>query len=260
MSWQRFQKILNQLITNNIGRIVFIGGEPTTWKHLNRAIEVSKSLGMEVVVLTNAVLRMQQLPHAITINGNNLADPQLREKMLANLKYYREKGVRIGIRFNLNLETTPVLMWQYASYARDYADEVSISPIVPYALSKQLGKMLYDFAKLIEKNKQKATFSRALPICIFTPLQLKYLRAKCGLYSVCSPATTSLTINPDATTFPCVDLKIPQKIKSTLQENCVAYDSKITKLKSIPTFSACKKCKHFGADCQGGCLSMKCNA
>ncbi|MFA5352046.1 MAG: radical SAM protein [Candidatus Gracilibacteria bacterium] len=260
MSWEKFRSVLDKLITNNIGRIVFIGGEPTTWKHLNRAIEVSKSLGMEVVVLTNAVLRMQNLPHAITVNGNNLADPKLCEKILENLKFYRERGVRIGIRFNLNLETIPALMRQYASYARDYADEVSISPIVPYSLSKKLGKILYDFAKLIEKNKQKATFSRALPICIFTPAQLRYLRGKCGLYSVCSPAATSLTINPDATTFPCVDLKIPQKMKSTLQENCVAYNPAITQLKNTPTFAACKKCKHFGVDCQGGCLAMKCNA
>jgi radical SAM protein with 4Fe4S-binding SPASM domain len=260
MSWEKFKKILNKLIENNIGRVIFIGGEPTTWRHLNRAIEVARSLGMEVVVLTNAVLRMENLPHAITVNGNNLADAKLREKILANLKFYREKGVRVGIRFNINLETTPALMKQYAAWARDYADEVSISPIVPYALSKRLGKILYDFAKLIEKNKQKANFSRALPICIFTPLQLKYLREKCGLYSICHPAKTSLTINPDATIFPCVDLKIPEKMQKDLQQNCAIYNPLLSKLKSKPTFPACKTCKHFKTDCQGGCLSMKYNA
>lgn len=260
MSWQKFQKILNQLITNNIGRIVFIGGEPTTWKFLNKAVEITKSLGMETVVLTNAVLRIEKLPHAITVNGNNIADVKLRERIIANLKFYRERGVRVGLRFNLDLKTTPALMKQYAAWAKDYADEVSISPIVPYKLNKQLGKTLYDFAKLIEKNKQKVTFSRALPICIFTSLQLNYLHEKCGLYSVCSPANSSLTINPDATIFPCVDLKIPQKPKQDLNENCVMYDVAITKLKNTPTFAACKTCKHFRVACQGGCLSMKCYA
>ena len=260
MSWAKFTTLLDKLITNNVGRIIFAGGEPTTWKFLPQAIEVAKSLGMEVVVLTNAVLRMTKLPHAITVNGNNLADAKLREKILANLKYYRERGVRIGLRFNLDTKTTPALMKQYATYARDYADEVSISPIVPYTLSKKLGKILYDFAKLIEKNKQKATFSRAIPICIFTPAQLRYLREKCGFYSICSPATTSLTFNPDATVLPCVDLKIPKKAKQDLRENCKEYVAPLTKLKNKPVFAACKKCKHFRVDCQGGCLSMKCAA
>ena len=250
MSWSKFRKILDWLVTKRIAKITFIGGEPTIWTHIDKAIGVSRNLGMQVGLLTNGVKLPKIWPHTVMVNGTNLADSKLCVKILKNLRKYREQKVQIGLRFNLNLKDTAERLNKYSKWAKEYADLVYFSPTVPYPLDKKLGKVLFDFAKLVEKNKQKITLNRAAPLCIFEEKQLKFLRKNCGLYSRCAPAKKSVVINPDGSFLPCVDLNLPAKTHTD-------FENQIRQIRKTPLEKICEHCEHFPKKCQGGCLAMK---
>lgn len=250
MSWGKFRKILDWLVTQGVSKITFIGGEPTIWSHIDKAIEASQNLGMQVGLLSNGMKLPKVLPHMVMINGTNLTDPKLCPKILKNLTKYHEHKIPAGLRFNLGVKDSSTQLHKYADWAKKYASSVSFSPIVPYLLDKKLGEVLFDFAKLVKKNKQKITLNRAVPLCLFTEKQLKFLRTNCGLYSRCEPAKRSVVINPDGSFLPCVDLNLAAK-------NCLNFGKVVDKLRCDPLLAACESCEFFPKQCQGGCLSMK---
>ena len=259
MSWKKYTSLLDTLVRHGIQTIAFVGGEPTIWSHIDRGIQLAQHLGMCVALLTNAVKRTQCAPASVMINGNNLTNPKLEALILSNVTWYREHGSQTTLRFNISAADSPALLQRYITWARDYADDVSFSPTVPYSLEKQLGKTLITFAKGIHKNKQAAALSRAVPLCIFTPAQRDYMKQRSGLYSKCAPAKKGFTINPDGTALPCVDLAMPLKWNTTnLTKISANYEPEIKKLYEKPKFESCKTCQYFPRVCQGGCLTMKC--
>lgn len=259
MTWRRFTSILDRLIKSDVRHILLIGGEPTIWPEIDRAIATARTLGFSVSLLTNAMRKVTNVPHAITVNGTNLADPKLRATILKNLVRYREANVAICLRFNLFATDTEALLTDYARLAQQYADSVSFAPTVPYTLDRKLGKVLISFARKIRAGKQELRMSRAVPLCIFTPLERTYLKKHAGLYSRCSPANRQLTINPDGSMLPCVDLNIPQHIGTgDLNIEKKRYHATLQTLFEKPKFPSCTTCRHFPHTCQGGCLTMKC--
>jgi radical SAM protein with 4Fe4S-binding SPASM domain len=250
MSWSKFRKTLDWLVAQGVRKIIFIGGEPTVWQHIDKAIGSSQSLGMQVGLLSNGVKLPKVWPHTVMINGTNLTDPKLCSGILKNIAKYREHKVPVGIRFNLGEKDSPARLHRYANWAKKYASSVSFSPTVPYLLDKKLGEVLFDFAKLVISNKQGITLNRAVPLCIFTEKQLKFLRKNCGLYSRCEPAKRSVVINPDGSFLPCVDLNLSKKIHTN-------FKNQIAQLHKTSLQIVCESCEHFPRKCQGGCLSMK---
>jgi len=258
MSWQLFSRIVDRLVKAGITQVVFIGGDPTMWEHLDRAIKTLYALGMSVTLLSNAIKRTSGVvPMSITVNGTNLGSDRLRKIILPNLEWYREQGVYISLRFNLRASDSSALLKKYATWGKEYADEVYFAPIVPYAFEKKLGKNLYDFAKMVRAHGQKITLNRAMPFCIFTKPQMDYLREHAGLYTQCQTGCNQMAINPDGSILPCVDINMPSKIDADINLTGEKLRKQGVALRDIPAREECLTCKHYKKDCQGGCLTTR---
>jgi len=262
LSWARYKKTLDLLVKNNIRKVLFIGGEPSIWPHIEAAIEAAQDLGMEVVLLTNAVKKVNvPRPHSVYVNGSNLLIDRLRPGILDNLDQYRSEGKRVTIRYNISTEDDLPRIKQYAAWAKEHAHSVSFAPTVPFALDKQLGKLLYELARRIVANGQTIKMIRAIPLCIFTPKEWAFLQKHVNPYGRCMPAGKGLTITPNGTMLPCNDLFIPMKYeRDDLNTSKEKYMEHINELFSKPMHEKCKTCSHFGKDCQGGCLAIGCSS
>lgn len=259
MRWATFRRVLDRLIASNVRHVIFIGGEPTIWGNLSRAIDAARGAGMSVTLLSNAMRLPDSLPDAVTVNGTNLGIDRLRPTILKNLQAYRLRGVSITLRFNLRHDETDARLAEYAGYAAAFADGVSLSPIVPYPLTRRVGEIVVDLSKRIVAQGKPVKLSRALPRCIFTPAERTFLTTHAGLYHRCSPANKQLTVNPDGSILPCVDLPIPRRTSTDdLNAFKKTFAPTLDELFMKATFDKCKTCKYFPKVCQGGCLTMRC--
>ncbi|MFH1375668.1 MAG: radical SAM protein [Patescibacteria group bacterium] len=260
LSWKNYLKILDLLVENNVRRIIFIGGEPSIWPHIDAAIEAAKGMEIHTALISNAVKHTNALPHTVTVNGTNLADQKLRPLILGNLSWYKNRGVQSNLRFNLNAQDSPKKFRQYIEWGKHYGDSISFSPTVPYGLAKKIGAALHRFAKMAVSAKIPIKLNRAVPLCIFTPEQRLFLLKHATLYSICHPATREFTINPDLSILPCVDLNIPKKLSRDFRIVAKKYQVEVEALQKKPKWKKCRSCMFFGDVCQGGCLSIKCKS
>ncbi len=261
MSWNRFAKILDSLLINNIKKIQFIGGEPTLWRHIDRAIKLSSDSGFNVSLLTNCIIRVKNLPGNVLVNGNNLLREKSHKKIIENLIYYRSKGVIIGLRFNLDIKTTDKMLSQYLEWGIKYADHINAAPIIPHGLDRKLGKKIYKFCKMIADSNKMIKLSRAIPLCLFAPAETRFLKKTAHMHHRCMPAATGIAINPDGSFLACVNLSICFHPKdydkiNMFKAKCAPV---IEKIKTVPSFAQCSNCRHYLVKCIGGCLGMRNN-
>lgn len=258
LSWDDFLDYTKLLLRNNIQSVNFIGGEPTIWPYIDQAIKLLQSMGIYVGVLTNAILHTNVLPYFVTVNGNNIIDT-LEDKIVQNLKWYKKNGVKITLRFNLSKEDSDELLQHRLGLIQNYADFVSIAPIVPYKLERALGKKIVEFVKYAEKIKKPIKISRAVPICLFTSEEYKYLQKKASVYSICNPGEKQIIFNPDKTFLPCVDLNQKIDLSKDFSKIENELDEIVFNLRKVYAHSQCIGCKYFKIKCQGGCFSMHLN-
>ncbi len=255
LTWEQFLELVDMLLTENIRDVSFIGGEPSIWPYIDKAIALLKSMGVKVGLLTNAVVHTKALPYFVTVNANNIVG-DLEKKITENLQWYRKNKVSVCLRFNLSKEDTKKTTQHRLDLIQKYADTVSIAPIVPYKLTKELGAVIYNFVRQVKKTGRKINISRALPICLFTAAEYDYLKKNAGVYSICGPGRRHVVLNPDNSILPCVDINHKFHLESGL--NSAQKDCKklVSELKGVYAHVECKDCEHFKIRCQGGCFSM----
>lgn len=261
MGWQTFKKIMDTCLNSGINEVSFLGGEPTIWPHINKAVSYLKKKKVQVNFFTNGLIPSQISPDCVLINIYNFFDEVMREKIKKTIHFYKSQDVEIGLRYNLVAGQKNHRYDQiFFDFAMALANYISISPAVPYRPSKELGNRLFKLAQKFHVHGKQVKISRAIPICLFNSEQFQYLRDKCNLHTECY-SQKNIVINPDGETiFPCVNVNVPPKslYKDGFEKINNCYKDFFECLSKSYFLPQCKKCEYFlNHRCWGGCLGMR---
>jgi len=257
LSWTNFINIYD-MFKANAKSFLFIGGEPSMWKFINESILFLKNKDKNVSIFSNGTILLGVMPDNLIINGTNLLSKTERNRILSNLAIYRDNGVNIKLRFNID-STMKNQAEEIVKVAKQYTKSVSLSILYPSILDRQLGRTVYYLANKLLSNSIKTEISRGTPLCIFSEEERFYLKAKCFLKGKCNLPTNSFLVNPDGQTVqPCVELEI----KRNIDELKISSPKRLF-MRSINEIrdNACLQCFNCTliSECNGGCLGYKLN-
>lgn len=278
MDCMDFEKILGWFRTLHVDEIILLGGEPTTHPFFSDFIETASKKKISTRVFTNGTYGDETSP--LFFNGNSITeiffhyDPnylKLSEKtkdvFLHNLASASKSGKKIWLRWNIDQPDADVS--SVIELANQYSTSIGYSITVPTAASsripikeiKNYSDVLIELIRSAKKNKIEIEPARAMPLCAFTPEQLKFLKENGNLQGTCN-AINDLTVRTDLSLQLCSithDIHT-ERIASAadLQEKIAFLKKEEIKIRKKPAVPECKECAHFAADeCQGGCFGYK---
>ena len=200
------------MFRSDVKSFIFICGEPSIWKFINESILFLKNKNKRVSIFTNGTIVLRVMPDNLIVNGTNLLNKAERNQILNSLAIYKENGINIKLRFNID-SSVENKVEEITKVAKQYAKSVSLSILYPSKLDKKLGTTVYCLADHLLSNSIKTEISRATPLCIFSEEERIYLKANCSLKGKCTLPTESFLVNPDGHTIqPCVELGIKRHI------------------------------------------------
>lgn len=242
----------------NVKSFIFIGGEPSLWKFMNESVLFLKNKDKIVSIFSNGTILLGAMPDNVIINGSNLLKKTERNRMLSNLTIYRENGVNIILRFNID-GTMKNRVDEIVEVAKQYAKAVSLSILYPFKLDNQLGGTVYCLADKLLGNAIKTKIARATPLCIFSEEERYYLKRACSLRGKCKLPTDSVLVNPDGQTIqPCVELGIKRHIDELRTSSPKRlFIRSIDEIRNNVNLQ-CFNC-HLMEECNGGCLGYRGN-
>lgn len=255
LSWAKFIEIFT-FFKDKYHNFAFIGGEPTKWKFINESILFLNNKNKYVSIFTNGTLSLNAMPNNLILNGNNLFNPKLKDKIIKNLLRYKENNVKIRLRFNIDEDFSKDNSQEAVSLSVEYANSVSLSLLYPIIYSKHLGDIIFNLSNELISESIPVKISRGTPLCLFNTMQRKYLIENCKLKGKCALPTNSLVINPDGQTIqPCVELQLRRDISKLLTSSPkILFSQEIKNIKSNRR-PRCSDCHFFSDECWGGCLS-----
>jgi MoaA/NifB/PqqE/SkfB family radical SAM enzyme len=257
LSWTKFVEIF-KFFESNYKNFAIIGGEPTKWKFINESILFLHNRNKNVAIFTNATIPLKVIPNNLIINGNNIFNPELKDSIIRNLTFYRKKGVKIRLRFNIDEKFEKENIQEAILLSEQFADSVSISILYPIDNGIDYGNIIFDLSRKLYSDYIPVKISRATPLCLFNQEQRDFLISNCKLKGKCSLPNNSLVINPDGQTIqPCVELRIRRDISDLLKNKPKnIFFNDINTLKSNQQSTKCNNCPfHSNDECWGGCLS-----
>jgi len=255
LSWDKFIAIF-RFFESRYNNFSFIGGEPTKWKFINESILFLHNKDKYVNVFTNGIIPLKVIPDNLVINGNNLFNSELKNRIFWNLSFYKKNKAKLRLRFNISEIFKEENIKKAVLLSKQFADSVSISIMYPIENGIDYGKIIFELSTKLYSESIPIVISRATPFCLFTQKQLDFLISNCKLKGNCSLPTNSFVINPDGQTIqPCVELYLSHNI-SELSKNQPkkVFAKDIIKIKSNRD-SKCNTCKYYlDGVCWGGCL------
>lgn len=258
LAWGNFIEIYNKFKVQT-DKVLFIGGEATRWKFINEAILFLKNKNKKISLFSNGIEIINAVPDNVIINGTNLFNTEHKSTILKNISLYKEKNVKIVLRFNIS-EHFDGYVQEAIKVTKEYADSVSISILYPVKNNnKSVGELVYRISEELISNLIKVKISRATPLCLFTTEQRAYLEEKCSLKGKCALPTRTIVVNPDGKSIqPCVELPIIKDIcyfpKSSAK---IIFKNEIDCINN-KTREDCINCDLFeNQKCCGGCLAYK---
>jgi MoaA/NifB/PqqE/SkfB family radical SAM enzyme len=260
MDWKTFIKIVETCIKAEKNEVSFLGGEPTIWPHIDQAVSFLKERGIQVSFFTNGITYSKVAPNCVLINIYNFFNSTIRKSIKKTIYYYKSQGVEIGLRYNLVSSSATKEDESFIKFAMSLGDYISISPAIPYVLSRSLGNRIFKLVQSFRKKGRTVKIARAIPVCLFNAEQFRYLRKECSLRVGCY-SEKNVVINPNGrTVFPCVN--IPMFTKDLFKEDLKRINADFKKffkcLGEIFPFSQCQNCEYaLDNRCQAGCLGMR---
>jgi len=271
---EHFKKIISKLKPK---RIFLLGGEPTIHPQFNDILNILYHYKKKATLATNCLFdsskfneKFSKVIDVCTIN------PQV---ILSNNKRRLKKFNRNIIFLKNNVkEICLVYTYLNGSFNRkifNFCDKhnikkITFSPALPdkdignsyFSLKKDMGigKKIFNFVRFSNSKGISVFLISALPFCIFTSQQRKYLIKYAGLHFTCSCGVG--VIHPFLSISPCPFLYFsgPKYNKfNNIKEVKKYFKKTIDKLKWEKTlFNDCKECLlFFKKVCQGACLNYK---
>jgi len=260
MKWDIFKKVTDYCIKNGKNEMSFLGGEPTVWPHINKAVSYLRERGVQVSFFTNGITYSNPPPDCVLINIYNDFNNTAKEMVIKTIGFYKSSGTEVTLRYNLVSNSSVDEDDKFLRFSVTLADRVSITPAIPYIPSRELGNRIFRLVKNFHKRGIAVKISRAIPVCLFNAKQYYYLREYCLMAKKCY-SEKNVVINPDGKTlFPCVSVTEYEKylFKDSLEEINDDYKTFFQKLGEFFPFDKCKECEYvLNNDCQAGCLAMR---
>lgn len=256
MGLWNFIKIIERLKENGGNNLNFIGGEPALWKHLDLALIYARLRGLKTTVFTNASMRIKTDPDTVYVNIYPWLVRNKDKNIEENLKYYKEKGIRVILRYNFSSEEiNHQEIKAISELFKRLGREMHLAPIVPYEPTEKAGRVIVEVFAKFRKLGINARSANPLPPCMFSEEDLDIFRKNHHYYSACYFGSLPL-INPDGKTIqPCSKIFIYRNLKEEKSNDSrVMFAEEFKKLKSCaPT--KCKECPYFkNGKCHGGCF------
>lgn len=279
MASSDFDMVIGWLQALDVKDIVFIGGEPTLHPDLDEFLAILEKHRLRCRVFTNGSSPKKAIKSICQCRAVNeiffhYDDVYISSNrsgagiFFRNLDHCLEQGKNIYLRYNISdkdFDFTGVL-----ETAEKYKAPIGYSLSAPaYGICSgiplyKISEFLPQLKAFVVSAKQKGVqliLGRPLPRCMIREEELSFWQRYAGFKSVCEPIN-DLTINPDLTVQLCSVLfntRYPKPL-STAQSLIRAIDglkNTARELQAIPPMQACKSCRFFPLQCQGGCLSYK---
>ncbi len=260
MEWDVFRKVVDYCVQNGKDEISFLGGEPTLWPYINKAVAYLRERRIQVSFFTNGISYSNPPPDCVLINIHNDFNNTAKGMITKTIGFYKSSGTEVTLRYNLVSSSSIDEDDRFLMFSVPLVTRVSITPAIPYIPSRELGNRIFRLVKKFHKKGIAVKISRAIPVCLFDVKQYKYLREQCLMRKKCY-SEKNVVINPDGETlFPCVNISNYEKklFEESLEEINNAYKIFFQRLSSVFPFAECKECKYaLNNNCQAGCLAMR---
>ena len=237
-----------------------MGGEPTVWPHIDRALDLLGEKSLFSHLLTNGIKNPSVPPSEVHLNIEHFFEGRHSSWVLKTLENYRKMGALVRFRYNLQPTDTQSKMDSIISLARDFSiPTIHVGLAWPYPRSPAFGTRAFELCKHIRDEGIQCAMADPMPICLFGEKELSYMLENANLIGICHCGVVPL-INPDGQTiFPCQAVPIPRSMNEIGSYRSVArlYEKELKELRgNVP--ETCRTCCHFlEGNCQDGCLGNR---
>lgn len=240
-----------------------IGGEPTIWKHINRALFYCNLRGVKVTVFSNGLKKLWIMPHRVYLNSSQYFEKHAKEIFVENLKFYSKKKVKTTLRFNVEGNCSDDKLDELMELAVRYESDIHLALVVPYTIDKVLGERIFTMLQKVVAVGIICRSANPIPPCMFDQAQLEWMRKNVGYYSACDLGRIPL-INPDGKTVqPCSKMYLFKQMKNdSLSRNEIKlmYQKEMEVIKNKLPLEKCYQCEHYiNKKCFGGCMASRAN-
>ncbi len=226
LSQTEWKQVLEKVAAAGIPHVVFTGGEPTTFPHLQELITEAETLGLVTGLNTNGRklkdmafvedLKRRKLDHIQVTLESDQAD--IHDAMVGCRGAWEETvaGIRNGVRSGLYLMTNTTLLRSNATEAHihsllQFLAKIGVPTVGLNALiysgsgktvntgieESELPALTEIATRLCQENGQRLIWYTPTQYCYFDPLEHQL-----GVKG-CSASRYSMCVEPDGTVIPC---------------------------------------------------------
>jgi organic radical activating enzyme len=281
ISIKNFKTILKWHKQQNLNQIVLTGGEPTVHNNFGKIINELKQYGMKARLSTNLIFSeniLNKIKNDVffEISIHYFKENCKNKNFEKNLRTLKKNYNNIVLRYIINKNND----FSILSFAKkNKIKTIDISIQIPFGNNKILKKDLLlelnitkiKLMNFIKKSIKLGIFPRiviAIPLCVFSKTEIKYLSKNSELHGVCNiilPSVGGTVVHPDLSLSWCnadffhLNRNINLLKFNNNEEILDFYKLKIHELcwnKFL--FKECIKCEYnLNKMCHGGCLGYK---
>lgn len=244
--------------------IDIIGGEPTIWKHINKALLYCRLRGVHTTVFSNGLVKLKIMPSRVYLNSSQYFEKNKKERFVESLELYFKKKVRIVLRYNVEKNDSGENLDRLIELAKKYKADIHLALAVPYEINEALGAKIFEMCEKIVSFRIRCISANPIPPCMLTQKQIMWMKKNASYNSTCGIGGFPLIINPDGkTTQICLKAYLFKEIKTesiSEDEMKAMYREEIETIKNKLPMEKCYQCKFFlQKKCFGGCMAPRAN-
>lgn len=182
MTFEEVVKIIDEHIKKGGTRVTLSDDGLEKGEYINETIMYAKKRGLKVSVLSKGMIFFGVMPNKVSINTKEFFKSESAEKLTTALDYYLGK-TDICLHYNVEKKDNHNVFVKFGRLALKYKASVIFSPMQNYAISKKLGKNIFDFACFMQYCGVPAQLDGIREFCLFSPFELAYLKENFQLKS-----------------------------------------------------------------------------
>lgn len=260
MSLFTFIRLINQRKKYGKLRVNILGGEPSEWKWINQALFYCKLADVSATLFTNGLKKVKVMPDFVYLNISHYFEKAKRARVAESLEYYHKKGVRVILRYNMELKDPESNIDTIIELAKKYDFVIHLAQAVPYDICREVGERLFKTMKKIHDAGARCDSPDPKPPCMFTDEELVWLKKNTGHITRCDILSVPF-VNPDGKTLqPCTRLflfKQPETIGSP-EEMRDLFAGEVELRRNKLPLKECYECDYYKRkECFGGCYALR---
>jgi hypothetical protein len=261
MSFFTFAEIVDIHRKRGNLKVSIIGGEPTLWKPINKAIMYCKLHKIRTVVYTNGLETLGVLPEQIYFNINHYFEERTKERVERSLRHYYGKRTKVILRYNVLEQDAYEKLDVVMNVAKRFGTDIHLAPVVPFSITRQFGSLIVALAKKVVDAGIICQSVTPMPPCMFVEDELTWMHDHIRYYSACRFDHLPL-VNPDGKTVqPCSKLFLSRQVdQNEMKPGSIEllYGKDLDALRNKLPMEKCYQCEFYKhKKCFGGCLAYR---